>query len=122
MTQETTVLIVDDTLLARLMLRKAVSNLRPQWHICEAKDGNDALEKVQGKIIDVALIDYNMPGMNGLDLARKLKEKSETISMAIVTANIQDYIINEAKSLGIEFISKPIEEQVVRNFFNAIGK
>ena len=116
------ILVVDDSLLARMMLKKFVGNLHPDWLIIEAKNGNEALEQVEGKHLDVALIDYNMPGMTGLDLARKLKEQCPEIAMALITANIQDYIANEAKSIGMEFISKPIEEGKISIFFSAMGK
>ncbi len=116
------ILVVDDSLLARMMLKKFISKLRPDWILCEAKDGNDALEKIGGKIVDIALIDYNMPGISGIELAKKVKEQFPKAGMALITANIQDYIINEAKAMGISFISKPIEEEKIAAFFNSMEK
>lgn len=116
------VLVADDSLLARMMLKKFVSKVRPESEIIEAKDGADALAKMNGKALDVALIDYNMPGMTGLDLARKLKTTYPAAVMALITANIQDYLIKEANSLGIAFISKPIEEEKIGDFFLTAGK
>ena len=120
MTAQVNILIVDDTLLARAMLRKFVSKAKPHWQLLEAKDGSDALLKVDGKSIDVALIDYNMPGMTGLDLGRRLREKFPNIIMALVTANIQDYIADEARSLGIAFISKPVDEEKIVKFISGL--
>ena len=120
MTSQVNILIVDDTLLARAMLRKFVTKTKPNWQLLEAKDGNDALMKVNGKSIDVALIDYNMPGMTGLDLGRRLRERFPNIIMALVTANIQDYIADEARSLGIAFISKPVDEEKIVKFISGL--
>ena len=120
MTAQVNILIVDDTLLARAMLRKFVSKAKPNWQLLEAKDGSDALLKVDGKSIDVALIDYNMPGMTGLDLGRRLREKFPNIIMALVTAHIQDYIADEARSLGIAFISKPVDEEKIVKFISGL--
>ena len=120
MTAQVNILIVDDTLLARAMLRKFVSKAKPNWQLLEAKDGSDALLKVDGKSSDVALIDYNMPGMTGLDLGRRLREKFPNIIMALVTANIQDYIADEARSLGIAFISKPVDEEKIVKFISGL--
>ncbi len=122
MTPKISILVVDDSLLARMMLRKAISKLRPDFVIYEAKDGQDALRQIADKNIDIALIDYNMPGLSGLDLARTLKGQFPKAALALVTANIQDYIMNEAKSLGLAFIAKPIEEEKIDAFFRTMEK
>ncbi len=114
------VLVVDDSLLARMMLKKFVSKLLPDWVLIEAKDGQDALARIAGKNLDIALVDYNMPGISGIDLAKKLRQQFSNAAIALITANIQDYIINEAKVLGISFISKPIEEEKIAAFICAV--
>ena len=117
----TSIMIIDDTMLARAMLTKFVSQLRPSWTISQAKDGNDALAKAKGLSLDVALVDYNMPGMNGIELARVLRIQFPHIKMALITANIQDYIAQEATSVGMEFITKPIERDNIACFLNSVG-
>ena len=122
MASQQQILVVDDSLLARMMLKKFVANLRPEAQIIEGKDGKDALGKIEGKSIDVALVDYNMPGMTGIDLAKRLKDLFPGISIALITANIQDYIAKEAKNLGVDFISKPIEQVNIEAFLNSVRK
>lgn len=63
-----------------------------------------------------------MPGMNGIDLARELRTQFPDMPMALVTANIQDYVVAEAKSLGVSFISKPFELNTVVAFLDAVGR
>lgn len=122
MAEAKTIMVVDDSMLARMMLKKFTSIACPDAKIIEAKDGNDALEKVQGAAIDAALIDFNMPGINGLELSKRLKNQFPQIRMALVTANIQDYIADEAKTLGVSFISKPIDQEKISSFFAPLGK
>ncbi len=116
------ILVVDDSLLARIMLKKFVSKVKPDAVIIEGKDGSDALAKVNGIMIDIALLDYNMPGMSGLDLAKILKEMNDRIKIALITANIQDHIANEARDLGVTFIPKPIDEGNIITYFSSLEK
>ena len=85
-----TILIVDDSLISRMFMRKAVQGTFSHWNVLEASNGHDALSAVEGKQVDIALLDLNMPGgINGLALAKSLKDVYTNIQIALVTANIQ---------------------------------
>ena len=111
-----TILIVDDSRLSRMVLRKFVTQLQPDWQIIEACDGPEALNKCEGNQIDWMSIDYNMPGMDGLTLASKLKIRYPDAQMALVTANVQDSIREQAEGMGISFIHKPITLEKIQSF------
>ncbi|MCJ8299905.1 MAG: response regulator [Pseudomonadales bacterium] len=111
-----TILIVDDSRLSRMVLRKFVTQLQPDWKIIEACDGSEALGKCEGTQIDWMSIDYNMPGMDGLTLASKLKIRNPDAQMALVTANVQDSIREQAEGMGISFIQKPITLEKIQSF------
>ena len=68
----TTVLIVDDSKLARIVVGKAVAAAQPDWVCREAAGADAALDIVAQGGVDVAILDYNMPGRNGLELAEEL--------------------------------------------------
>jgi two-component system chemotaxis response regulator CheY len=111
------ILIVDDSLISRMFMRKAVQGTFPQWNVLEASNGHDALSAVEGKQIDIALLDLNMPGgINGLALAKSLKDVYTNIQIALVTANIQSAVREKASALGVEFIAKPITEDKIVDF------
>ena len=114
---EKTILIVDDSLISRMFMRKAVQGNYPDWSVLEANNAQDALTTIEGKSIDIALLDLNMPGgINGLALARSLKDLFTSCSIALVTANIQSAVREKADALGIEFIAKPITEEKIVGF------
>ena len=117
MTGEQTFLIVDDARLARQMVRSFVSRARPDFAIFEAAEGEEALKVLSGiETLHYATIDYNMPGMNGIDLATIVKERRPEARIALVTANVQAALRKRAAELGIGFIDKPINESKIAAF------
>ncbi|QWR77546.1 response regulator transcription factor [Candidatus Magnetomonas plexicatena] len=110
-----TILIVDDSSLARMMVKNIISQTFSDWAIVEAATGQDGLSHVKDRSVSLALIDFNMPGMNGIDLAAKLMELVPNISIHLVTANIQETMRQRAEAMGIGFIKKPVsKDDIVR--------
>ncbi len=85
-----TVLIVDDSKLARIVAGKALAELQTDWQKIEAGNAADALTVVNSQQIDIALIDFNMVEKDGLQLAEELRGMRPELPIAIRTANIQD--------------------------------
>ncbi|MBF0587921.1 MAG: response regulator [Magnetococcales bacterium] len=116
-----TALIVDDSSLARMMVRKIFATSFKDWTLKEAKDGQDALNVVDGASLDLALVDFNMPGMNGIELAEKLMEKQPGLSIHLVTANIQERMRMRAEGMGVGFIKKPINPQKISEIMSVLN-
>ena len=112
----TTVLIVDDSKLARIVLKKAIGALKPDWSLCEAASTDEAASQMKLRAIDLAIVDFNMPGRNGLDLAEDIRRDGGIMPIALATANIQDDIIARARALNVAFVAKPITEDTLRGF------
>ena len=112
----TTVLIVDDSKLARIVLKKVIGALKPDWSLCEAASTDEAASQMKLRAIDLAIVDFNMPGRNGLDLAEDIRRDGGAMPIALVTANIQDDIIARARALNVAFVAKPITEDTLRGF------
>jgi CheY-like chemotaxis protein len=87
-----TVLVVDDSKLARIVVGKTLKALRPDWERVEASNADQALSSFDAKQIDLALIDYNLPGRNGLELVAVLRARNREMLIAIITANVQDEV------------------------------
>lgn len=113
-----TVMVVDDSKLARIVAGKTLSALQPDWIRVEAGNADDAIALVGAQQIDVAILDYNMPGRDGLELAAELREKHPQMPIAIITANIQDEIIAKARSINATFVSKPVTEEGLAGFLS----
>lgn len=117
-----TVLIVDDSKLARIVVARALSALQPSWQKLEAGNAEAALEIMNHQDVDVVLVDYNMPGKNGLEFAREVRSLRPTMPIAIVTANVQDEILASARSIDAAFIAKPVTEEGLRAFITALAQ
>ena len=112
------VLIVDDSKLARIVIGKAIGAVQPDWTRVEASNADEALALMQHGGIDLAVLDFNMPGRNGLDLAEILRAKHPDLPIALATANVQDELIARARAIGAAFIAKPVTEDAVKGFLS----
>jgi len=114
----TTALIVDDSKLARIVLGKAINALHPDWARVEAGNAEEALAVLDSRKIDVAVLDYNMPGRNGVELAEELRRRFPAIAVAVATANVQDEVIAGIRAAGDTFVPKPVTEEGIRGFLS----
>ena len=113
-----TILIVDDSKLARIVAGKALTELQPDWQRVEAGSAAQGLEIVASQQIDVALIDFNMTEKDGLALAAELRALHPDLPIAIITANIQDEVIARAREVGAAFVPKPVTTEGLQGFIS----
>jgi CheY-like chemotaxis protein len=113
-----TVLIVDDSKLARIVAGKALAQLQPDWQKLEASNAEQALTAIREHHVDVCLIDFNMPEKDGLALAEELHVSRPQMPLAIITANIQDEVIARARDAGATFIAKPVTSEGLQGFLS----
>jgi two-component system chemotaxis response regulator CheY len=105
------ILIVEDSPTMRQLLAFALRRL-PDVDIVEAQDGMDGLRKVSSDSFDLALIDINMPVMDGLKLIRLIRGESslEDIPIVVITTEGADEDRERALGLGAdEYLTKPIQ-------------
>ncbi len=102
------VLIVDDEKAARYGMVKA---LRPEgYRISEAEDALSALTLITQQSYDVIVSDVTMPGMNGIDLLRKVREHHPHARVIIITAHGSERLAVEAMKAGaFDYLAKPFE-------------
>ncbi len=113
MSQKTTLLIVDDSKVSRMMISGIVKVMQPEWELIEAENGEEALEKAEEQEIDYYSIDLNMPGIDGLEVITRLQSKFPSSPKVLMTANIQDDVLSRANTLGAACVHKPVTEESV---------
>jgi len=109
-------LVVDDSKMSRMMIKKIIGTAHPDWSIVEACDGQDAIDNAKGEDLDLILLDYNMPVMEGGAAAKVLRPQFPNAKMAFLTANVQDAIKKLAIQLKVDFIPKPITEEKILKY------
>lgn len=120
MSETTTVLVVDDSRVSRLMARQFINSKQPGWKVEEAASGEEALKMAPALSPLLILIDVNMPGMGGLAAAEQLRALCPLAHISMVTANVQNATRNRASELGIGFMEKPITEARIHALIGAI--
>jgi two-component system, sensor histidine kinase and response regulator len=109
-----TVLVVDDEPVNINVLNEV---LKPDYQVLFATGGEQALELLGSRTVDLILLDIVMPGMNGLEVCRRIKAENRTSSIPVifVTAMTQDE--DEARGLesgAIDYITKPFSPPIVK--------
>ncbi|MDR3620461.1 MAG: response regulator [Paludisphaera borealis] len=107
------VLVVDDERNIRLVFRTALESIG--LHIEEAADGAAALERLEHSSFHVVLLDLQMPGVGGMDVLRRIREKGDDTPVVVVTAHgtIPDAVA--AMKLGaVDFVQKPVTPVVLK--------
>jgi len=116
------ILVVDDEENTRIGLSKLLS--QEGFEVESAANGNDALDLLGQKKVNLVISDINMPDMNGLVFLRELSRKFPSTSVIMITAygGVESYL--EAMNLGAyEYLHKPVRmdelRSVMKKIFNA---
>jgi two-component system, NarL family, invasion response regulator UvrY len=95
------ILVVDDKSAVRHYLR-AILEQQNSWQVCgEARSGGEALSRVQEVQPDVILLDFQMPDLNGLDVAREMARQWPKIPILMITVHLNKQLAAAAKAVGI---------------------
>jgi DNA-binding NarL/FixJ family response regulator len=97
-------LIVDDSELVRRGLR-TVLQADPEWEVCgEAPDGLTAVEMFKTLHPNVVIVDFQMPGLNGIEAARRMLEIAPTVPIVLFTQHASAELEKHAKEVGIRSV------------------
>jgi adenylate cyclase len=106
-----TILVVDDVERnVRLLEAVLVSH---GYHVVSARSGQEALERVAGAAPDLVLLDIQMPGMDGYEVCRRLREEPATgfLPVVMVTSSDTEVRVNAIEVGADDFITKPFNQQ-----------
>lgn len=112
MAKKMKVLLVDDeetfvrTLSERLKMRDLETDM--------AYDGDQALSFIDDKEPDVMVLDIKMPGIDGIEVLRRVKKKFPSIQVIILTGHGTDKHEDESRSLGVfDYMKKPVDIELL---------
>ena len=109
------ILIVEDSPTMRQLLVFALKRLK-NADVVEAQDGMDGLRKVTSDHFDLALVDINMPVMDGLKLIHLIRDEESLKAMPIVVITTEGAREDRERALALganEYLTKPIQANKV---------
>jgi DNA-binding response OmpR family regulator len=102
------ILVVDDEPQIRTFLRKFLS--ARGYRVRVAPDGQQALAFVDQKSPDIIVLDVNMPGMNGIEVLKRLRAKNYTGGVIFLTSSQDEMLLQEGLELGsVDVLGKPVD-------------
>ena len=111
------VLVVDDSAVMRAMVIKTLrlSGL-PLGEIHQAGNGQEGLDQLEENWVDLALLDINMPVMDGETMVDRIRENPATRDLAIVIVSTEssDTRIERLRGKGAAFVHKPFTPETLR--------
>lgn len=117
------ILIVDDSKVVRMFVNKCLQDIGFE-NTRQAEDGQVALDRVNEKMPDVVLLDWNMPVMDGLQFLielRKLPEGGTPIVIFCTTENEMGKIQTAIGASANEYIMKPFDGEILKTKFVQLG-
>jgi CheY-like chemotaxis protein/HPt (histidine-containing phosphotransfer) domain-containing protein len=106
------ILAVDDTAFFLTILKKILQDTR--YRLTCVSSGRDALKYLEKNQPDIFLLDIEMPGMDGYELAARIKESGQNAPIIFLTGNAKkEYLAKAIKAGAVDFIIKPINKDVL---------
>jgi chemosensory pili system protein ChpA (sensor histidine kinase/response regulator) len=107
-----TIMVVDDSLTVRKITGRLLE--RQGYLVITARDGVEAMEKLQETVPDVMLVDIEMPRMDGFDLTRNIRgdARLKRVPIIMITSRTADKHQSYAREIGVNtFLGKPYQEE-----------
>ena len=107
-------LVVDDNALNRDMLSRRLR--RRGYDVVVAEDGQSALDLLERETIDLVLLDWMMPGLSGIDVLVRLRERYTPVELPVIMATAKteaDDIVEALKADANDYVTKPLNFDVV---------
>ncbi len=103
-----TIFLIEDDRIYAEFIKKALSE-NPDYKIKLFTSAEDAYGEVKGKVPDVLIVDYDLPGMNGIDLYEKLKPRISNNQKVIMLSALDD------GNMVLSFIQKGVRDYVIKD-------
>lgn len=121
--RQLTVLLVEDNEMLREAMRDLVEALHPDWQVVEAGNGLQGIELAQRAHPDVIVLDFNMPIMNGYEMALHLQQRPETCRIPLILNSSEDVnnpFIVRLRAMCRAVLSKPFSLGDIEHAFSDV--
>jgi len=106
------ILVADDDLLMRTLITVSLSDIA---ETIEASDGGQAMTLFEENEFDLIILDWEMPGMSGLDVLKAIRARRSRVPIIMVTAKAEREQILQALHVGAsDYLIKPFEIDALR--------
>ena len=116
-------LIIDDSKAMRSILARMLRRL--DFEVVEAANGREALERLKGLgKVDLALVDWNMPEMNGFDFVRAVRSEhiyDGVLLMMVTTETEMENVVRALAAGANEYVMKPFTQEVILEKLQIFG-
>ncbi|MFO8061240.1 MAG: response regulator [Bacillota bacterium] len=113
------ILVVDDEINIRKTVARALG--KEQYDVKTAVNGEEALTMIEEQVPDIILLDMKMPGMDGLEVLRQLRERKARSKVVIITAyGTVDNAVEAMKLGAVDFLQKPFLPDDIRDLVQDI--
>ena len=116
-------MVIDDSRAMRTILGRMLKEIG--FETCEAVNGKAALESLKGLgPLDLALVDWNMPEMNGYEFIQALRADKTFDSMRVMMVTTEADLVNVSKALEAganEYLMKPFTKEAVTEKLSMLG-
>jgi two-component system chemotaxis response regulator CheY len=107
------ILLVDDSRTIRNIQKNVLAQIG-FTDVIEAADGIEALSQLAAHKPDMALVDWNMPNMDGITLVRKIRETDKHLPLVMVTTEAEKSRVLEAIKAGVNnYVVKPFTAETL---------
>ncbi len=127
MGEKLSVLVVDDEAEILELLHSFLEAMKCWDFIVQAKDGKEAIQKIQNQRFDLVITDLNMPRAGGMEIVKTLhnleKDKPFSTPVLILSANITGETLKQATALGVKYaLTKPCSSETFMEKITGILK
>ncbi len=106
------ILVVDDSKVSRNMAIGLLKNRLPEGQFHEAADGESAIALAAQHPLALVVMDFNMPGIHGVEAAERILQLQPGVPTVLLTANGQSAVQAKAEAIGIQMMKKPIKGEL----------
>jgi CheY-like chemotaxis protein len=108
-------LIVEDNPVNSKVAEKMLLKVCPQMQVNTVSSGEESLERVKSQQFDLILMDCQMPGLDGFETTRRLRDAGLTTPIVACTANTTDQIQDRCRDAGMDdYMAKPLNVAMVK--------